>query len=37
LKIGVVPGTSSITNSISRSGGIPGNSFGKHLDIRRQS
>jgi hypothetical protein len=29
LKIGVVPRTSSITNSISQSGGIPSNSFGK--------
>jgi hypothetical protein len=29
LKIGAVPGTNSITNSISRSGGIPGNSSGK--------
>src|SRR3954463_13472702 len=29
LEIGAVPGSSSITNSTSRSGGIPGNSSGK--------
>src|ERR1043165_3644407 len=29
LEIGCVPGSSSITNSIARTGGIPGNSSGK--------